>query len=283
MYGYQDYPAQLPPVCAFKVPSGAQLKDFTRRGEVTELQIYYNRPAALDALKCTEFLEKYTTSSKKPKYYEDIPDTDNNVTLNRHFFKVHIDAAGIQYVYCPVRQVKRCICIEMLYVTSGYIFYLRLILLNKKAHSDQDVLTYNPVRGGGEPLVCMSYQQSDIAHGYVDSVDNDVHATFIDMCSNGTGAQYRSYFVVLSLNGYATHVIFDDHNKRCFMFMDYITYQGVMQDVAENDGKGQQGDRQHNDGNGRYDDAARQHDMTMATRGTETATVDKTTHNTNSL
>ncbi len=81
-------------------------------------------------------------------------------------------------------------------------------------------------------MVCTSYQQSAIAHGYVDSVE-DVRATFIDMCSNGMGAQCRSYFVVLSLNGYATHAIFDDLDKRCFMFMDYITYQGVMQDVAE--------------------------------------------------
>jgi hypothetical protein len=232
MYGYQDYPAPVPPVCAFKVRSGAQLKDFIQRGEVTELQIYYNRPPVLDALKYTEFLEKYNTSSKKPKYYEDNPNAENNVDLDRHFFKLHMDAAGIQYVYIPVRQVKRCIRIEMLYVTSGDMFYLRLILLNRKAHSDQDVLTYNPVRGGGEPLVCTSYQQSAIAHGYVDSVD-DVRATFVDMCSSGTGAQCRSYFVVLSLNGYATHAIFDDHDKRRFMFMDYITYQGVTQDVAE--------------------------------------------------
>jgi len=89
-----------------------------------------------------------------------------------------------------------------------------------------------PVRGSGEPLVCTSYQQSAIAHGYVASVD-DVRATFVDMCLNGTGAQCRSYFVVLSLNGYATHAIFDDHNKWRFMFMDYITYQGVTQDVAK--------------------------------------------------
>jgi len=113
--------------------------------------------------KYTEFLEKYNTSSKKPKYYEDNP--EHNVTLDRHFFKVHMDAAGIQYVYCPVRQVKRCIHIEMLYVSSGDIFYLCLILLNRKAHSDQDVLTFNPVCGGGEPLVCMGYQQPAIAHG----------------------------------------------------------------------------------------------------------------------
>ena len=124
------------------------------------MQIFYNRPAALEALKYTDFLEKYNTSSKKPKYYEDNPDAENNVSLDRHYFKVQMDAAGIRYVYCPVRQVKRCIRIEMLYVTSGDMFYLRLILLNRKAHSDQDVLTYNPVRGGGEPLVCTSYQQS---------------------------------------------------------------------------------------------------------------------------
>ncbi len=81
-------------------------------------------------------------------------------------------------------------------------------------------------------MVCTSYQQSAIIHGYVDSV-TDVRSTFIRMCTTGTGAQCRSYFVVLSLNGYATHAIFDDHEKRCFMFMDYMTYQGVTQDVAK--------------------------------------------------
>ena len=138
----------------------------------------------------------------------------------------------IQYVYVPVRQVKRCVRIEMLYVTSGDIYYLRLILLNRKARSDNDVLTYTPVCGGGEPIVCRSYQQSAIAHGYVDSVA-DVTATYDDMCANGTGAQCRSYFVVLTVHGYATHAIFDDYKRRRFMFMDYIIYNGATEVVAE--------------------------------------------------
>ncbi len=50
MYGYQDYPTSKPPVCAFKVGSGAQLKDVIKRGEITELQIYYNIPAARDCI-----------------------------------------------------------------------------------------------------------------------------------------------------------------------------------------------------------------------------------------
>jgi hypothetical protein len=53
------------------------------------------------------------------------------------------------------------------------------------------------------------------------------------MFTNGTEAQCRSYFVVLSIHGYAMHAIFDDYKRRCFMFMDYITYQGVPQMVAK--------------------------------------------------
>ena len=109
---------------------------------------------------------------------------------------------------------------------------MRLILLKRKAHSDKDVLTFNPVCGGGEPILCNSYQQSAIAHGYVESVD-DVCMTYNDMCLNGTGSQCQSYFVVLTLHGYATHEIFDDYEMRQFMSMDYIIFQGVVKPIAE--------------------------------------------------
>jgi hypothetical protein len=150
--------------------------------------------------------------------YEDCPNTLNNISVDWHYFKVYMDPdQSICYVYRLVRQVKRCICIKMLYATSGDIFYLCLILLNRKACSDKDVLTYIPVCGGGKPIVCTSYHQSAIAHAYVDSIA-DVRMTYDDMCTNGTGAQCRSYFVVLSLHGYAMHVILDDYNKSHFMF-----------------------------------------------------------------
>ncbi len=117
-------------------------------------------------------------------------------------------------------------------MVSGTPYYLRLILLSIKARSDNNVLTYTPVCGGGEPIVCTSYQQSAIAHGYVDSVA-DVSATYDDMCANGTGPQCRSYFVVLTVHGYATHAIFDDYKRRRFMFMDYIIYNGATEVVAK--------------------------------------------------
>ena len=47
--------------------------------------------------------------------------------------------------------------------------------------------------------VCKSYHKSAIAHSYADSVA-DVTATYDNMCANGTGAQWRSYFVVLTVH-----------------------------------------------------------------------------------
>jgi hypothetical protein len=82
MYGYQDYPAPDPPVCAFKVCTGAQLKDFIDQGDVTDLQTYFHQPEVLDSLKYTDFLERYNTSSKLPKFYEDNCATKDDVSLD---------------------------------------------------------------------------------------------------------------------------------------------------------------------------------------------------------
>ena len=224
LYGYQDYPAPDPPVCTIKVRTKAQLDDFESRGEVTDLQIYYNRPNVLNNLKFTEFFSKYNTSTNLPKYYQDNPNTENDVRLNRHYFKLYIGQNQlIRYVFCPLKSLTRCVRMEMQYITSGDIYYLRLILLNRKAMNDQDVLTYHPERGGGNPIVFTSYQQSAIAHGYVDSVV-DVRATFDEMCTNGTAQECRNYFVILTLHGYATRDIFDDVGRRRCMYRDYLTF-----------------------------------------------------------
>ncbi len=147
---------------------------------------------------------------------------------DRHYFEVYINDNDDVYahIYIPINKVKRCVRLEMLYRTSGDIYYLHLLLLHKPSRGDKDNLRYITVRGGSEPLVCASYQQSAIAHGIVDSID-DVILTFDDMCKFGTTAQCRSYFVVLTLHGYETHAIFDNDQQRSFMYMDYIQFHNA--------------------------------------------------------
>jgi hypothetical protein len=125
------------------------------------------------------------------------------VQNDRHYFEVYNkDNDDVYaYIYIPLDKVWGCLCLEMLYRTSGDIYYLCLLLLHKPSRGDKDNLTYIPVHGGGIPLVCASYQQLATAHGIVDSIDN-VRLTFDDMCEFGTAAQCGSYFVVLTLHGY---------------------------------------------------------------------------------
>jgi hypothetical protein len=52
-----------------------------------------------------------------------------------------------------MRQVKQCIHTEMVYQTSGEIYYLRLILLKQPLLNDEDSRTLTAVCGGGEPIV----------------------------------------------------------------------------------------------------------------------------------
>jgi hypothetical protein len=138
----------------------------------------------------------------------------------------------IQYIYVPLRQVKRCIRIEMVYQTSGEIYYLRLILLKRPVLNDEDSCNLTAVCGGGKPIVFLSYQQSAVAHGYVESAV-DAQLTFDDKCRTGTAAQCRSYFVILTLHSYATHAIFEIPEKKRFMYQEYIIFQYQTVEVAQ--------------------------------------------------
>jgi hypothetical protein len=131
-----------------------------------------------------------------------------------------------------VRQVKRFIRIETVYQTIGEIYYLCLILIKQPVLNDEDSCTLTAVCGDAKQIVFSSYQQSAIAHGYVESAV-DAQLNFDDMCGTGTAAQRRSYFVVLTLPGYATHAIFEIPEKKCVMYQDYITYQHQTVEVAQ--------------------------------------------------
>ena len=90
------------------------------------------------------------------QFYSNNPETENDVLLDRHYFKIYIyfaEEAAIQYINVPVRQVKRCIRIGMAYQTIGVIYYLCLILLKQPVLNDEDNCTLTAVCGGGKPIV----------------------------------------------------------------------------------------------------------------------------------
>ncbi len=178
-----------------------QLDFIVESGKISDLQVYYNRPTELENFKYADFLKTYKISSTLPRFYQNnTKDFRNNVQNDRHYFEVYNkDSDDVYaYIYIPLNKVKRCVQLEMLYRTSGDIYYLRLLLLHKPSRGDNNLM-YIPVHGGGVPLVCASYQQSAIARGIVDSIVG-VILTFDDMCEFGTATQCRSYFGLCSID-----------------------------------------------------------------------------------
>jgi hypothetical protein len=228
-YGYQNYPASIPAVCFFKVQTPQKLDYIVKSGKISDLQVYYNRLTKLENFNYVDFLKTYNISSTLLKFYQNNTNyCRNNVQNGRHYFEVYNkDNDDVYaYIYTPLNKVKRYVRLKMLYRTSGDIYYLCLLLLHKPSCRDKDNLTYILVRGGSIPLVCASYQQSAIAHGIVDSIDN-ARLTFDDMCEFGTAAQCRSHFVVLTLHGYETHAIFDNYQQRSFLYMNHIQFHNA--------------------------------------------------------
>jgi hypothetical protein len=123
--GYQDYPAAEPPVCCYKVRSQEQINFFFDDDVVTDILVYYNRPAAISHLKYTEFLTKYNMAQDLPQFYQNMAGSRDNFMQEKHYFRVDIELASTvksKYVYVPVNKITRCIQIEMLYQTSGDIY-----------------------------------------------------------------------------------------------------------------------------------------------------------------
>ncbi len=84
------------------------------------------------------------------------PQAENEMLLHQHYFKIYFDfadEAAIQYIYVPLTQVKRCTRLEVLYITSGDIYYLCLIYLMRPVLNDEDSRTFNPACGGDKPIL----------------------------------------------------------------------------------------------------------------------------------
>jgi hypothetical protein len=119
-----------------------QLDFIVRSGKISDLQVYYNRPTEVENFKYVDFLKTYNISSSLPRFYQNNTNNcRNNVQNDRHYFKVYSNDKDdiYAYIYVPLNKVKRCVRLEMLYRTSGDIYYLQLLLLHKPSRGDEEI------------------------------------------------------------------------------------------------------------------------------------------------
>jgi hypothetical protein len=126
------------------------------------------------------------------------------------------------YLYRRVLGEEIICRLEMLYVTAGEAWYLRLIVKNMPIYSYEDALTVN-----GRTYA--TFQHAAIAHGFVQDVDETL-LCFLEAANFGdyggdvhlTASSLRGLFCHLTLAGYPTTTIMDKAEYRSAMLLDFL-------------------------------------------------------------
>ena len=191
--GHETYPAPSPSVQVIKIVSEQRIAKSLLDGKVPDIVIYFNRPQFLSTLKCTEFFNLYLWSYQEPARFRDNEAGYYTITLPNIYKNI--------YIYKRM-ECNPCITrLEVIAITAGELFYLRLILYNYAKTSFLDCLRFNN-------RTYATYQEAAVAAGIVK--DNDeIYSCFAEAehFQNMTPVELRTLFVAATLQGFPTLTI----------------------------------------------------------------------------
>jgi hypothetical protein len=124
--------------------------DFRRDDKFVLLDGYFARPneEVFQSLTYTAFFKRFVIVRKKP------------TSTERFFRQLLMPLSKPVYIVERAEPEKSIVRMEMLFPTSGDIFYLRIILLNRPVINFKDAFTWNGT-------VYKTFQQSAVAAGYI--------------------------------------------------------------------------------------------------------------------
>jgi len=206
--GHDTYPAPSPSVRIVKVISEQRTIKAITEGNVPDIVVYFNRPAFLHSMKFTELFNLYTWSYNRPiRFQENQPGhyiiTVQNINRNIYLYKRSEKNTSITRL-------------EVIAITAGELFFLRLILYNYAKKSFADCLTFNDISYS-------TFQEAAVAAGIVK--DNDeVYACFeeAEHFQDMSPTELRTLFVISTLQGFPTLKILSEQRFQQIMYDDFL-------------------------------------------------------------
>ena len=219
--GHETYPAPAPAVRIIKIVSEQRSLQTLGDGKIPDIIIYFNRPTELHNLKYTELFNLYTWSYQRPARFQE----------NQHGnYKIRIHSLREIYLCKRVDHHHSITRLEVIAITAGELFFLRLIMYNYPKNSYADCRQFNNV-------TYSSYQQAAVAAGIVK--DNDeVYACFEEAAhfQDCTPAELRTLFVISTLQGFPTLRILHEDRFKKLMYDDFLhNYSSANHKAAWND------------------------------------------------
>ena len=220
-YGYQTYPASIPAVNQVKVVLNDVCDDFLSKQKCCDIAVYFNRPLQLEILQYAPMFNDYSWSYKLPKKYQQSPEL-----LNIDFFIVKIlPITRNIYLFKKIRANPSITRVGMLCILLGEIWCLREILLQAAVRGYQEAKTYRCI-------VCTTYQESASARGLIPDRGEAVHA-FKEALQYNTPRELRGFFIMLTINGYATMDIFKNTEYYKALQDDFLHEPYASQVIAD--------------------------------------------------
>ena len=180
-------------------------------GQVCDFLIYLNRPIPLQNLTFTALFQNYTYNLKLPAQYRNVQ--MNNVDFScfavyiPHTFKTY-------YLYKRNQNFKSITRLEMVPLTVGEKWYLRLILYSVPVVSFKDARTV-------DETTFETFQEAALARKLVEN-DKEASLAFQWATLNSTPAELRTLFAIMTSQGFPTVSIYNDPELRTKMMEDYL-------------------------------------------------------------
>ena len=214
-YGYQTYPASIPAVNQVKIVLEDVCQDFLSKQKCCDLVVYFNRPVQLENMLYADMYNDYSWSYKLQKKYQQSPQL-----LNVEYFAIKIPSiTKVIYVTKKILANPSITRVGMLCILSGEIWYLREILLQTAVRTFAGI-------------VYTTFQESAIARGLIPDRGEAVHA-FQEAIQFFTPPELRGYFIMLTVNGYATMDIFRNEHYYKLLQDDFLHDLNTTQAIAD--------------------------------------------------
>jgi hypothetical protein len=180
-------------------------------GQVCDLLIYFNRPPVLQNFTFTALFQNYIYSLKLPTQYRNVE--MNNIELScftiyvPHTFKTY-------YLYKRNQRFRSITRLEMVPLTKGEIWYIRLILYSQPVVSYKDAKTV-------DGITFQTFQEAALARKLVED-EKEVNLAFQWATLSSTPPELRTLFVIMTSQGFPTVTIYNDIELRIKLMEDYL-------------------------------------------------------------
>jgi hypothetical protein len=214
IFEYQTYAPSEPSVNTVKVKTKEVVDALLDKKKASDMFVYMNRPEQLVDMKMTDLFKDYNYGYTAPA----------RGILDQDYYTIVSTSIGKPIYITPISSNHARLCrLEMIYVTAGEPYYLRLIIKNRAVTSWTDAKTF-------EGKVYDTYQQSALAWGFVKEHEEAVKC-FEDIALNTLGrfgdihmtpANLRGLFCHLTVEGFCTLPIYEREDLLNTMLEDFL-------------------------------------------------------------